>query len=178
MTVKKKATIFIILYILIGIAGMICFGDTLRAPRQKQAKEALEGDVPASLRLIDTHERNESVMVFCRDRENAFYQYPIIRENSAHCPASNIPENITWLKLSKRPRHMYHRKNRGVLQMSMIVESKDSLPVITDNLGSEFKIRTKEFDTGETILYIRRIFKEAIPENYVLWIDGQEITFH
>ena len=117
-------------------------------------------------------------MMICQAQDHTFYQYPIVKDIPAQRTETNIPENITWLRLSKCSDRIYHRKNSCVLKMSMLVESEDHLPAITDSLGSEFRLRTKESETGETLLYVRKIFKGDIPQNYILWINDQEIILN
>lgn len=178
MTLKRKAAIFVLLYILIGITGMICSGGTAHVLHWTRTEESPEVTAAANLRLTDTHELDEAVMMLYQDHDHTFYQYPIVKDIPAHCPKSELPENITWLTLSQASRRIHHRKNSCVLKMSIVVENKDQLPLITDSLGSEFRLRTKEAETGETLLYVRKIFKGDIPQNYILWIDDQEIILN
>ena len=177
MTVKRKAIIFILIYALLGITGIVCSGGTFHVLRQSNTQAALETNPHAKLRMVNTAAQDKAVMVLCRDQDNTFYQYPIVKD-IPYCTATDSPENITWLKLSKCSRSIYRRKNSCVLKMSMIVENQEHIPVITDNLGSEFKLSTKESANGETVLYVRRTFKGDIPANYILWIDDQEILFN
>ena len=178
MTLKRKAAIFVLLYILIGITGMICSGGTAHVLHWTRTEESPEVTAAANLRLTDTHELDEAVMMLYQDHDHTFYQYPIVKDIPAHCPKSELPENITWLTLSQASRRIHHRKNSCVLKMSIVVENKDQLPLITDSLGSEFRLRTKEAETGETLLYVRKIFKGDIPPNYTLWVDDQEIILN
>ena len=178
MTSKRKATFFILLYIIIGIIGMICSGGTAHVLRLTHTEVSLETNASKNLHLIDTNELDEAVMMLYQDHDHTFYQYPIVKDIPAHCPKSELPESITWLTLSQASRRIPHRKNICVLKMSIVVENKDQLPLITDSLGSEFRLRTKEAETGETLLYVRKIFKGDIPQNYILWIDDQEIILN
>lgn len=178
MTVKRKLTVFIISYVLLGIAGIIFSGGTLQVLSHTQADTSVGTDPSANLRLADTAELDEAVMMLCQDEDNTFYQYPIVKDVPTQVTIPNSPLNTVQLTLSKSSHRIHHRKNSCILKMSMVVEDKEDLPVITDNLDSKFRIHTKESADGDTVMYIRCIFKGDIPQNYVLRIGDQEIFFN
>ena len=67
-------------------------------------------------------------------------------------------------------------QNKYVVEIVTVIESTEDIPVIVDNLNSEFVIRYYEMDTGRKLVYGFLVTDEELSKGYSIILDGQKVS--
>ena len=173
---KKKIAIVSIIVLIIGSAFLIYNQVIEKSFRYQTAKESFEKSGPRNSELVEILEEKSIALVIYKRNDGVYSDHIIAQDDRGWSP---LTVNFRDKKMVSNKEGFFYVKeiqNKYVVEIVTVIESTEDIPVIVDNLNSEFVIRYYEMDTGRKLVYGFLVTDEELSKGYSIILDGQKVS--
>lgn len=145
--------------------------------RYQTPAESFEKSCPRNSKLIDIIEDENLALLIYLEKDGAFCEEIIIKDNRGWTPMSTNMKfnNIKEIYLNDQFIFLKQIDDRYVVEISILADINENIGVISDSIGSTFITKTYELNSNRKIIYGLLVLDESFPDEYKIFLGDEEI---